>query len=379
MAGVAMPTKGERTVKPLFNGVHPKPCESIPQGEAETINYVLAHTESDFRKGAEKRLAKGKKAVRDAHTKPSGLVFGLATIEDDLAADLRVGLFETAGQQFPIIIRFSAGLPFEGLPDWAWDAHATAIKFFGVTGPNSFAGASVHDLIMTNYPCFFFEGPKGYEDMMRAGGQFRYLFPSLNPTTWRKREMALIWQSIKKIIPGVAETTSHSQVPYLWGDARDGKPAPAAKYMLRPVSVPAVHVSKLNWRYLSKTLGRQLDPAIGGPDGITLELLVQLQQPGETVEDARNIWQGKPRKLATLHIPPQAVDCPANWRLAEAISFNPGRGRVEQEPVGGIGRLRPILYELVSGLRSQYNGVNLDANGLPQWFRPQWLQDFRRG
>jgi hypothetical protein len=230
------------------------------------------------------------------------------------------------------------------------------MKVFDVNEPNAFKGANVHDILETNfdpnhYPVFLFPNPAAYDKLNRVG-QIGYLFPSFNPTTWNRDGIKLTYDTLKTNIAGVAETRYGSQLPYAWGD-RD------VKYLLEPVSSPQVESSSLSTHYLTEKLKKQLNK---GP--ITMRLNVQFRQEGEKIEDGTNEWKGRPQMIATIYIPQQDIG-PDNIWLGEHLSMNPGRAPVVQKPVGGVGFLRSKLYARQAALRSIFNGVKFDDNGMP--------------
>lgn len=344
------------------------PFESIPDGEQKHIDFLLANAEEALHKAAAKRLAKGLPAQRGAHAPPHGLVVGSLEVENDLPSDLKVGLFCRPGEILPVIIRYSKAF---GAPDWAPNAHGCAIKILNVDGANCFDGAAVHDIVCNNDRVFPFKDLEQYAIGTRAGVP-RFLFPSWNPLNWRYREMALTYSAVHRILSGVLQEQYWSQIPYAFGSDR------AAKYSIRAIGPfpdetvpdPAAREpsGKLGWNnYLTARLEQQLSTG-----GFAVELMVQLQAPGDEIEDAQDKWTGEFRRVATIRVPKQPVDHPENWWLAERISLNPGRCLRDHQPVGGIGRVRPSLYELISELRSEYNGITLDADGLPHSGTDSW-------
>lgn len=351
-----------------------RPEETVPANEPLVLRHVIDHFRDEYFKTASKHFQKDgdRPFTRDAHPDAQSTYFGILTVPEGLPPEERVGTFATPGKHL-VVVRNSTGL-FEGAPEWAPNAHAWAMKVFDVNEPNNFKGANVHDIIETNYapnhyPVFLFPNPAAYE-ILDNGGPVKYLFPDANPLKWNWDGIGLAVNSLKTKIDGIAETRYGSQLPYAWGD-RD------VKYLLQPVSSPQAETpswlpnwasSRLpssvsdwtpKWHYLTEKIQKQLHE---GP--ITMQLNVQFQQPGEKIEDGTNEWKGDPKKIATIYIPQQEIG-PDNAWLGEHLSMNPGRAPVEQKPVGGEGFLRSRLYARQAELRSIFNGVEIDANGMP--------------
>jgi hypothetical protein len=64
-------------------------------------------------------------------------------------------------------------------------------------------------------------------------------------------------------------------------------------------------------------------------------------------------------RVARIRIPPQVFDSPRQMEYAEHLSFTPWHSLPEHRPIGGVNRIRRIVYEQLSALRH-------DANGAPR-------------
>jgi hypothetical protein len=62
-------------------------------------------------------------------------------------------------------------------------------------------------------------------------------------------------------------------------------------------------------------------------------------------------------KVATVTIPKQAFDLPAQDAFCENLSFSPWHARTDQRPLGVVNRVRKVVYDTVSRVRHELNGV----------------------
>ncbi len=77
-----------------------------------------------------------------------------------------------------------------------------------------------------------------------------------------------------------------------------------------------------------------------------------------TVEDSKTEWREPEApciKVATIRIPKQVFDTDAQMEFCENLSFTPWHARPEHRPLGGVNRVRRIVYEQVSKLRHRLN------------------------
>ncbi|MDQ2826562.1 MAG: catalase, partial [Actinomycetota bacterium] len=78
------------------------------------------------------------------------------------------------------------------------------------------------------------------------------------------------------------------------------------------------------------------------------------------VEDPTTRWSERRspfRKVATIRIPSQDFTSEARKSFAENLSFTPWHALAEHRPLGGINRVRRAVYDAVSEVRHQKNGV----------------------
>lgn len=97
-----------------------------------------------------------------------------------------------------------------------------------------------------------------------------------------------------------------------------------------------------------------------GTDGVAFDFMVQLQSDARTmpVEDPRVRWdpaRAPFRKVATLRVPAQPFDSPAQLQFAEDLSYSPWHSVAEHQPLGGVNRCRRIIYLAISDFRDAAN------------------------
>lgn len=326
--------------------------ESIPPDEADAIQAVA--------RISERILDKQPVVKRGEHPKGHGCVRGIFTVDRTQEEDsrLRFGVFREPGASFPICIRFSN---FSVKDDAKGDVHGMAIKLFGVPGEKLIEDekdAQTQDFLLVDSPVFVVRNAKDYvdtfEEIERSNSRnpLGFFFPSWNPLTWRWRELWIGLSYRLNTISSPLETPYWSMVPYRLGPA-------AVKLMAKPL--PMNHKgrfwSRLGFRtrdYLRDTLREHLSdrPA-------AFDLFVQFQtDPKRTpIEDPRIRWRSPFYKVATLTIPAQTFESPAQEAFCENLSFTPWHALPEHRPLGGINRTRKVVYELISRLRNRLNQV----------------------
>ncbi|MBK6579794.1 MAG: hypothetical protein IPG17_27140 [Sandaracinaceae bacterium] len=83
-----------------------------------------------------------------------------------------------------------------------------------------------------------------------------------------------------------------------------------------------------------------------------------------SVEDSRTEWTEAAApfvKVATITIPRQVFTTPAQEAFCEALSFTPWHSLPEHRPLGGVNRVRRVVYESVSEVRHELNGARVGA------------------
>ena len=95
---------------------------------------------------------------------------------------------------------------------------------------------------------------------------------------------------------------------------------------------------------------------------VELDVRLQLQTDPHLmpIENAGVLWPERlsPRiSAATLRIPRQKFDSPAQMEFAKRLSYNPWHSIAEHRPLGNQSRARKRMYYELSKLRHQMNAV----------------------
>ena len=109
--------------------------------------------------------------------------------------------------------------------------------------------------------------------------------------------------------------------------------------------------------YLRDAMAAALDAG-----DVELEVRLQLQTDPHLmpIENAGVLWPERlsPRvPVATLHLPRQRFDTPAQMEFAKRLSYNPWHCIPEHRPLGNQSRARRRMYWELSQLRQQMNAV----------------------
>lgn len=316
--------------------------ETIPPGEAASIEALLAV----FKNESIKNNPTGT-MHRGAHAKLHGLVKAEFVVPDDLAPELRVGIFSQP-KTYQAWVRFSNG---DGThkPDHAKDARGMAIKVMGVPGDKLLSaerGEQTQDFILMSTPAFVSKGAQDVVELAQAlfGSVFAKLWHLL--THWRT-----LWLLLKlfRRFANPLQIRYFSCTPYLFGTR-------AVKYAATPlVDVPDTIPRDRADDYLRAALVAQLKAGEA-----QFDFCVQFQTDARAmpIEDPRCEWSESVspfRKVATLRILRQDCDSAQQRAFAENLSFTPWHALPEHRPLGGINRARKVVYEAMSTFRHGRN------------------------
>jgi hypothetical protein len=323
--------------------------EEIPPDEADAIKSILDTFEEAVKK---KHAAGSRPAWRDAHAKAHGCVKADFSVKADIPTDLRRGVF-AAARSFTAWIRFSNG---HGKPqdDRIQDGRGMAIKLTAVDGPKLLpqeAQAKTQDFIMINSPAFFIRTAGDYVSFLRAS---KYNVPfAFFLTHWH--ELRVARAIVQETVGGVLEQRYFSMTPYLLGPQY-------IKFSARPVDCGR-----------DAALVPSAASPPGGPDYLrdgmitwmssrdacfTFAVQPQTDPATMPVEDSTTVWDETKApfiEVATIRIPKQRFDSDAQQTFCETLSYTPWHALAEHRPVGGINRVRKVVYEGISVLRHKLN------------------------
>ena len=289
---------------------------------------------------------------RGQHAKATGCVRGVFTIRDDIADDLRYGVFRKPKQVFQAIVRFSnSAETIES--DGKGDARGMAIKLLDVTGAPAIPGTDdrCQDFLTVNSPVFPFATPAEFVEFFKIR-EMPFVGDPL-AVAWlafsNYRHLNIAREILGEIITSPLELPYWSGSPYWLGSAETAS-GHAVKYSLVPgleETGPPQDPGGMADDYLHQALARHLKTREA-----VFEFRVQLQTDpvAMPVEDVSVVWDeavSRPIPVATLTIGAQDVDSPEGLALAEeceTMAFSPWNALAEHRPLGGINRLRQAVY-----------------------------------
>jgi hypothetical protein len=326
--------------------------ESPAANEAAITRELIELTKEAAQKATEEALENDPSAdeiLRFNQAKHVGCLKADFSVEPDLPADLRVGLF-AAPRTFTTWIRFANATD---QPDTEKDFRGMSLKLTQVKGNKLLGSDDTHDFILNSHPVLFVANPEDFRDFIDYNLNSSHLLFFLNPFDPHIK-------SLRIALAGMQNHPSHlaipywSTTPYLFGEGR------AVKYAAKPckqdldIELP----EELTDGYLRDAMREQL--ATGGA---CFDFMVQFQTDAELmpVEDATVEWDETVspfQKVARIHIPPQEFESPERMEFCENLAFNPWRVFPEHRPLGGLNRVRKDLYRASAEFRHQQNGVS---------------------
>lgn len=289
---------------------------------------------------------------RGQHAKATGCVRGVFTVRDDVADDLRYGIFRQANQSFQATVRFSNSSETID-PDGRPAARGMAIKLLDVDGIPAIPRTHnrCQDFLTVNHPVFPFATPAEYLKLfdIRATPLMGDLLAVAWLTLFHTRHLLIGTEILSEIVSSPL-VTYWSGSPYWLGPPARITGGHAVKYSLVPrveATAPPGDPNSLPDDYLSQALRQHLSTR-----EVVFDFRVQLQTDpvAMPVEDVSVEWDeeiSKPVPVATLTISVQDIDSPEGRALAEeceAMTFSPWNALAEHRPMGGINRLRKAVY-----------------------------------
>jgi len=265
-------------------------------------------------------------------------------VPDGLPDALRVGVFATP-RSFQAWIRFSNGSETPQ-DDGAPDGRGMAVKLLDVAGSRS----TTQDFVMINSPAFFVRNAVDYVDFQTANPPWRFFLPGWNPLAVRLHEFMAARAITGRTTVNPLDSRYWSMTPYSLGPA-------ACKFSAAPVGPPSAFSDTAAPDFLYDNMVRHLAAA-----GAEFDFQVQMRtDPAATpIEDPTVEWmeaQAPFVPVARIVIPLQAFDQPDRRAFGENLSFTPWHGLDAHRPLGGINRVRRTVYETISCLRHELNGV----------------------
>jgi len=321
--------------------------ERLLPGEERALDSIIADMGAYMR-----RKYRPGEYERVGNTKTHGLVRGEVTVRNDLPDELRQGIFREP-RTFPAWIRFSGPGP-DSPPDIEDVGFMSmSIKLMDVPGPKLLDDEKhTQDLLAVCTPTFV--TPTVLDNAQLQAQLLQrtplYYFWNLRRPHLLDFFMQSLWNETQT---SPLECQYYSCVPYLLGHGR------AMQYSFRPRTEVRSEIPDLPGRPPDHYLRDNMAATLSRQD-VLFDLLIQVQTDAHAmpIENAAVRW---PQKLspyihaATIRIPKQRFDSPAQLRFAASLSFTPWHCVPEHRPLGNQNRARRRMYWELSRLRIAQN------------------------
>jgi hypothetical protein len=295
-------------------------------------------------------------ARRDAHPKAHGCLKAEFQVVDTLPEELSKGMF-VPGKTYQAWIRFSNGSGDPTRADIKRDARGMAIKVLGVPGKKLLedeADASTQDFIMINHPVFFASDPSRYLKFINDANSDHFYRKLFIPFDLGANGTRIALETRSSRISNPLQTRYWSMVPYQLGV---GPNRQAVKYSARACLSATDPIPKNpSHDFLRDALRNTLQSG-----DACMEFLAQTRTSDRMdVEDSRIEWKESEApfyKIASIRIQRQLFDTPEQNSFCENLSFTPWHVLPEHKPLGITNRLRKVIYERISHVRHELNGI----------------------
>ncbi len=234
-----------------------------------------------------------------------------------------------------------------------------AIKLLNVQGDKILdeeRDAQTLDFIMINHPVFLVDDPARYLALIHATATSNPVLKKLKVVLAIGLEGAKIAKAMTSSkIASPLEVRYWSTVPFRLGDPPRKQ---AIKFSARPSLPPVAATIPPNPvpRFLRETMIKQLEAREA-----RFDFLVQPRtSPAMEVENSRAEWKESDApffKVATITIPRQQFATTERDRFGENLSFTPWHALPQHRPLGAVNRIRRAVYQTISKLRHDMNGV----------------------
>ncbi|HEX7437007.1 MAG TPA: catalase family protein, partial [Caldimonas sp.] len=311
-------------------------------GEEEFVDSIIASFQEQMR-----LLWKPGGFERGGNTKTHGIVRAEFIVHDGLPAELRRGIFAEP-RTYRAWVRFSGPGPYitPDIDDVGF--MSISIKLMGVPG------AKLMDEEKSTQDMFGVSPPTFVTPDVRANAQLQkeslkntsiYYFVNLDRPHLLDGIMQALWIKTQS---SPFEAPYFSCVPYLLGDGQ------AMQYSVWPKTTKRTPVPNLPFRPPDDYLRAAMVGALDAGD-VELDFRIQRQTDPHLmpIENASVLWPERlsPRvSVATLRIPRQKFDSPAQMEFAKRLSYNPWHSIAEHRPLGNQSRARRRMYLALSTL-----------------------------
>jgi hypothetical protein len=335
-----------------------RPNEGLKIAEEKLLPNEEAYLDSIIAsfQGQMKDLWRPGKFERGGNTKTHGIVRGEFIVHDNLPAKLRHGIYAEP-RTYRAWVRFSGPGPYitPDIEDVGF--MSISIKLMGVPGPKLMEEEKfTQDMTCVSTPTFVTPDTIANAQLQIESGKNAQLFYFVN--FHRSHVLDLIMQGLWiKTQSSPFEAPYFSCVPYLLGEGQ------AMQYSVWPKSSRKTPIPRLPFHPPDDYLRDAMVATLAKED-VEFDIRLQLQTDPYLMPIENNgvLWPEKlsPRiSAATLRIPKQTFNLPAQLDFAKRLSYNPWHSVPEHRPLGNQSRARRRMYDTLSKLRHSMNGVPL--------------------
>ena len=291
---------------------------------------------------------------RGGNTKTHGIVRGEFIVHDGLPPELRHGIYAKP-QTYRAWVRFSGPGPYitPDIEDVGF--MSISIKLMGVPGPKLMDEEKfTQDMFGVSTPTFVTPDTKANAQLQIESLKNAQIFYFIN--LHRPHLLDFIMQGLwTKTQSSPFEAPYFSCVPYLLGEGQ------AMQYSVWPKSKKRTPIPRLPLRPPDDYLRDAMVKSLAEGD---VEFDIRLQRQTDPhlmpIENNGVLWPEalSPRvSVATLRLPRQTFNSPAQMEFAKRLSYNPWHSIPEHRPLGNQSRARRKMYLELSKLRHTMNNV----------------------
>jgi hypothetical protein len=329
---------------------HLKIAEEKPMpDEEEYLASIISSFQTQMR-----NLWKPGGFERGGNTKTHGIVRGEFIVHDGLPENLRRGIYAQP-HTYRAWVRFSGPGPYitPDIDDVGF--MSISIKLMGVPGPKLMDEEKFTlDMFGVSTPTFVTPDTKANAQLQIESVKNASIFYFLN--FHRSHVLDFIMQGLWiKTQSSPFEAPYFSCVPYLLGEGQ------AMQYSVWPKTKKRTPIPRLPFRPPDDYLRDAMIASLAQED-VEFDIRLQLQTDPHLmpIENNAVLWPEKlsPRiSAATLRIPRQTFNSPAQMEFAKRLSYNPWHCIAEHRPLGNQSRARRRMYGELSKLRHTMNDV----------------------
>ena len=279
----------------------------------------------------------------------------LFVVDDQLPPELAIGVFQR-GVRYNAMLRFSNA---HGSPqaDCKGDGRGMAIKLMPTDGKGE------QDFVLVNHPVFIVDDVAEYSRFMEIiHGRDGMLLLVLRMigffVPWRLRKLGIFLSLLFNQHRNPLNATYHSMSPFALGER-------VVRYVVMPVgkgpsgTAPTGAPDFLRERLVERLAsdGTEVADAVAA---FTFAVQLRDDATPEDVEHASRPWrrpQDRIVPLARIEVPHQTFANADQLCSCENLRFTPWNVRPEHRPLGGINRIRLLVYLASARMRHRLNMV----------------------